>query len=107
MIRGMLTPISRRLRPTTLSLVLMVDLGTLGGSLAEAKGISADGSVVVGGSNIAGDSVAHAFRWTSAGMVDLGTLGGSVAEANAVSADGSVIVGYSQNPGSADPHAFR
>jgi probable HAF family extracellular repeat protein len=55
----------------------MQNLGTLGGTESEAYGVSADGSVVVGGArNAAGQY--RAFRWTaSGGMQDLGTLGGS------------------------------
>jgi probable HAF family extracellular repeat protein len=59
-------------------------------------GISADGSVVVGGSYINGKY--EAFRWTqSGGMVSLGRLSSDDAfsEANGVSADGSVVVGNS------------
>jgi probable HAF family extracellular repeat protein len=52
-------------------------LGTLGGNRSEARGVSADGRVVVGWSyNAAGRD--RAFRWTaSGGMQDLGTLGGN------------------------------
>jgi probable HAF family extracellular repeat protein len=76
----------------------MTDLGTLpGGNHSEARGVSADGSVVVGYSNSANGG--RAFRWTSAGMTDLGTLpGGNHSVAYGVSADGSVVVGYSNNP---------
>jgi probable HAF family extracellular repeat protein len=54
----------------------MQNLGTLGGDRSEARGVSADGSVVVGWAyNAAGHD--RAFRWTAAGgMQDLGTLGG-------------------------------
>jgi len=72
-------------------------LGTLGGDRGLARGVSADGSVVVGWAyNDAGQD--RAFRWTQAtGMVDLGTLGGDWSEAYGVSADGSVVVGVAQN----------
>jgi probable HAF family extracellular repeat protein len=84
----------------------MQDLGTLGGSGSVARGVSADGSVVVGWAwNAAGQ--VHAFRWTAArGMQDLGTLGGDWSEATGVSADGSVVVGVARN--AAGQHrAFR
>jgi probable HAF family extracellular repeat protein len=70
-------------------------LGTLGGNLSEAYGVSADGSVVVGvADNAAGRT--RAFRWTAAGgMRDFGTLGSSWAFG--VSADGSVVVGWAYN----------
>jgi probable HAF family extracellular repeat protein len=81
-------------------------LGTLGGSKIEATGVSADGSVVVGGAeNAAGQW--RAFRWTAArGMQDLGTLGGDESWAYGVSADGSVVVGWAENA-EGQPHAFR
>jgi probable HAF family extracellular repeat protein len=82
-------------------------LGTQGGSLSEAWGVSADGSVVVGTAlNAAGKW--RAFRWTAArGMQDLGTLGGNYySGTDAVSADGSVVVGGADN--AAGQHsAFR
>jgi probable HAF family extracellular repeat protein len=73
----------------------MVGLSSLGNS--EAKGVSADGSIIIGSSN------GQAFRWTQeTGMVGLGTLGFS--EQNygdgqkiGTSADGSIIVGTSVN----------
>jgi probable HAF family extracellular repeat protein len=76
----------------------MQDLGTLPNFVSsEAKGVSGDGSVVVG---ISTDSNANgrAWRWTDAGgIVDLGGLPGVGDEnsADAVNADGSVIVGAS------------
>lgn len=93
------------------------NLGSFGGFSSGATGVSGDGSVVVGYSylpgvvNINGSnySVAHAFRWTTAGLVDLGTLGGPQSEANGISKDGKVIVGYSTlaESGALTPHAFR
>ena len=72
-------------------------LGTLGGGGSGANGVSADGSVVVGGAeNAAG--YWRAFRWTaSGGMQDLGTLGGNHSRASGVSADGAVVVGWAIN----------
>ena len=50
---------------------------------SDANAVSADGSIVVGGSD------GHAFRWTEAtGMIDLGK-----GVATDISADGSIIVG--------------
>ena len=73
----------------------MQDLGTLGGPLAWAFGVSADGSVVVGQALNAAQW--RAFRWTeSGGRQDLGPLGGTQAGASGVSADGSVV-GYGSN----------
>ena len=72
-------------------------LGDLAGGIfhSDAKGVSADGSVVVGQSNSA--SGYEAFRWTAGGgMVGLGDLPGGYfySVAWGVSADGSVVVGW-------------
>jgi probable HAF family extracellular repeat protein len=79
----------------------MIDLGTLGGTMAYASDVSDDGSVVVG----MGDSPAgpRAFLWTYASrMVDLGlpSDGGGDQQATdtysmAVSGDGAVVAGFS------------
>ena len=68
----------------------MQDLG--GGGTSFANDVSADGSVVVGGSSAMG-----AFRWTeSGGMQSLGSLtDGGAATAWAVSAVGDIIAGFS------------
>jgi probable HAF family extracellular repeat protein len=89
----------------------MVGLGFLPGPYirSEARGVSADGSVVVGRSSTtaspgSGPPSIYAFRWTqTSGMVSLGDLPGSSlpgtrnpasSYAYAVSADGSVVVGH-------------
>jgi probable HAF family extracellular repeat protein len=85
----------------------MINLGTLGGTNALASGVSADGSVVVGNSDVAAGGF-HAFRWTGGVMSDLGTLGGLNSYGSGVSADGSVVVGSSQFAGGgALYHAYR
>src|SRR3954470_7717408 len=71
-----------------------------------AKGVSADGSYVVG--TMQSPAGAQAYRWSAAGgLQGLGDLTGGnfLSEANAVSADGLVVVGYS-NSGNGD-EAFR
>ncbi|MFN4034058.1 MAG: hypothetical protein ACK4ME_10670, partial [Fimbriimonadales bacterium] len=102
---------------TTLSLLLGVMnslnaqsltwLGTLGGNLSEARGVSNDGSVVVGfARNASGRE--RAFRWTpSGGMQNLGTLGGNDSWARGVSADGSVVVGWAYLSFNSAYRAFR
>lgn len=84
------------------------DLGTIeGGGASQANATSADGSVIVGDSDVPSLSAHHAFKYTDAGgMVDLGTLGGTNSEATSVSANGAVIVGNSQVAGDAAWHPF-
>jgi len=90
----------------------MIDLGTLGGTLA--GGISNLGQVggmnnlgqVVGGSSLLGDQTSHPFLWTSPGpMQDLGTLGGANGTANAIN-DAGQVTGNADLP-SGLSHAFR
>jgi probable HAF family extracellular repeat protein len=75
-----------------------------------ARGISADGSVVVGYGITIGQEAA---RWTSAtGMVGLGDLPGSgfLSSASSASADGSVVAGFGSSAASAvddEREAFR
>jgi probable HAF family extracellular repeat protein len=70
------------------------------------RGISADGSVVVGSRQVGTDS--EAVRWTrETGLVGLGHLaGGNKSYAYAASQDGTVIVGASDS-GTAGLQAFR
>lgn len=82
-----------------------IDLGTLGGSVSEGIGINDNGQVV-GNSTLAGDTVRHAFVWTSeTGIVDLGTLGGSNSYAFDIN-DAGLVVGISDLPGDTESHAF-
>ena len=80
-----------------------------GSAYSESRGISADGSVVVGFSHSA--SGQQAFRWTpTSGMVGLGFLPGAtgfpLSVALGVSGDGAVVVGKAYNTTGA-PEAFR
>jgi probable HAF family extracellular repeat protein len=84
-------------------------LGTLPGyDKSFARGVSADGRVVVGYAENA-EGYFRAFRWTAAGgMEDLGTLpGGVYSYAFGVSADGSVVVGYALYADETPDRAFR
>ena len=78
-----------------------VPLGFLpGGDKCSVDGVSADGSVIVGGGesyNTPGDNEVEAFKWTAeTGMVGLGDLSGGPFESRAfdVTADGSTGGGY-------------
>ena len=75
----------------------MIGLGHLfGDNISVARGVSANGAVVVGDS-CQGWGPCKAFRWTQdGGMVDLSAIpGASDSTAYAASADGSVVVGVS------------
>ena len=87
----------------------IVGIGDLPGGdfQSQARGVSADGRVVVGeGENSAFDK--EAFRWEAAAMQGLGELpGGDIASvAGAASGDGTVVVGASAVFGS-NTEAFR
>ncbi len=80
------------------------DLGSFGGFLTRAYGVSADGTTVVGES-YSGYSP-RAFIWTQAnGIVNLGTLGGNSSVAYGISSDGTVVIGESNN--GSQTRAFR
>jgi probable HAF family extracellular repeat protein len=79
----------------------LVPLGWLpGGDKNSARGVSADGSVIVGfgkSYNTTEDDEFEAFKWTAAtGMVGLGDLPGGEFDSRAydVTADGQTVVGY-------------
>lgn len=77
---------------------------------SRARGVSADGSAIVGWTTST-ELVTEAFRWTeSTGLVGLGDLPGGDFESRAigVSADGSVVVGSgSSGTGSSADEAYR
>jgi probable HAF family extracellular repeat protein len=79
------------------------DLGTLGGSFAQASAINNRGEAV--GFSSTSDGATHAFVSYRGHLLDVGTLGGSYAQANAVN-DFGVVVGFSNTTGDADVHAF-
>ena len=101
---------------------IMTDLGTLDGATSildykgrntgpysGAKGVSADGSVIVGDSFYAGGKTnVQAFKYANGIMTGLGFLGGgTVSSAAAVSSDGSVIVGMSFTQSTQKTEAFK
>jgi len=91
----------------------MVDLGTLGGTLAVVGSPNNGGSggainnrgQVVGTSNLSGDLIHHAFLWDRGELIDLNTLGGDNSEAWWIN-DSGQIVGRADLPGSQIHHAF-
>ncbi len=87
----------------------MRDIGLPGGwHVADAFGLSADGSTVIGRFSATVPPGTGAFRWTVAGgFQDLGSLSGDITEPSAVSRDGTVVVGQSAMPPLGRPHAFR
>ncbi len=81
-----------------------IDLGSLGGTTAEAYAINNFG-VVTGTATISGDLISHAFVSVSGKLKDIGTLGGSAAQGTAIN-DFGVVVGFSNITGDTDVHAF-
>jgi probable HAF family extracellular repeat protein len=75
------------------------DLGTLGGNSSAGFGINAGGQVV-GSSLLAGNTVAHAFRYSGGIMTDLGALGGNNVDsfALAINASGQIVGSTSSVP---------
>jgi probable HAF family extracellular repeat protein len=85
----------------------MIDLGSLGGTCGQAWALNNRGQVV-GFSDLAGDSGAHAFLWDQAGgMQDLGTLGGDTGGAASINDAGDVVGGDSRTDGSGGSFLWR
>jgi probable HAF family extracellular repeat protein len=69
----------------------LVQIPTLGGSIAFASSVNAAGEVV-GNSTITDDMAGRAFFWTAAGgTIDLGTIAGNDSFATAISGNGQVV----------------
>ncbi len=92
----------------------LVDLGTLDPAnnptrTSMATGVSADGGVVVGFSQLGAGAAQHAFRWTNLGLVDLGVPAGPTGDSRAtgVSAAGDVVVGDATFADAASFSGFR
>ena len=88
----------------------LVDLGNLGGNGSVlghfARGIN-NGGEVAGYSDIAGNTAAHAFRWTrNTGMQDLGTVAGDGHSVGLAINDRGVITGISVAPDFSSFRAF-
>lgn len=76
-----------------------IDLGNLGGQFGNIATFINNQDQVIGTSDLAGDTTAHAFLWTSqTGMQDLGTLPGDIISAAIGNNDGGEIVGVSLDP---------
>jgi probable HAF family extracellular repeat protein len=82
----------------------MVDLKTLGGTIAVANGIN-NREQVAGASTLAGDQIVHAFIWDESKLIDLGSLGGNSLEVIGFNETGE-MVGKADLPGSQVHHAF-
>jgi probable HAF family extracellular repeat protein len=69
---------------------IMLDLGTLGGTIGFPGGLNSRGQVI-GNSDLAGDSTFHPFLWSRGKLQDLGTLGGNDGYANWINDAGDVV----------------
>jgi probable HAF family extracellular repeat protein len=82
----------------------MTDIGTLGGTCAEATTINNRGQVI-GNSNLPGDFVLHPFLWERGKLQDLGTFGGTFGVANWLNNAGE-ITGVASTVDDQEFHAF-
>jgi probable HAF family extracellular repeat protein len=73
----------------------MKDLGTLGGTIAQAVNALNDRGQVVGSTTMAGDQTHHPFLWDGMRLIDLGTFGGDNGEADWIN-DAGEVVGIAQ-----------
>lgn len=69
----------------------MKDLGTLGGTIAQAVNGMNESGEVVGSTTLAGDQTNHPFLWDGKKLIDLGTLGGESGEAIWLNNSGEVV----------------
>ena len=84
----------------------VIDLGTLGGTCSEGKGINERGQVT-GSACTAGDATSHAFISgpNGAPLADLGALGGTGSVGSGINASGQVT-GFFYLAGTNTSHAF-
>ena len=80
-------------RRCLLSAYTLIDLGTLGGNIANANDISEAGEIVGSATTASGQT--HAFLWQIGVMTDLGTLGGAYGAASGLYDNGQVV-GFSR-----------
>jgi probable HAF family extracellular repeat protein len=82
----------------------MLDLGSLGGTLADVFKINGRGQVA-GNMSLPGDEFQHPFVWDRGTLTDLGTLGGNNGYAKWMN-DAGVVVGEADFPGDVLHNAF-
>jgi probable HAF family extracellular repeat protein len=82
----------------------IIDLGSIGGTYSDSKGIN-DHRQVVGSAYTSGNASYHAFLFDHGTMMDLGTLGGINSAATGINNDG-IVVGSSYTAHDTVEHAF-